>query len=271
MQYKGCTLEYWPRCATQQNAFNFCKARGGDLFSYIDGTDLQTFYNFTMRQNDTVRYHSLQCIGQTDLWPSLRANVWTGLRSADGSSTCGKTCVWRDMGTNETVANVTSIKPCYLVGDGDGINFVVWDSNAIPEGPCPLGGSNDAPSATYGVHYICRVNCGERLVCHAAAVHVENHWRGTHGAGMCAAAAVNVAAAVSATAVTATAVNAVGSCQPLHRWRCAKWYRNYGVCTCNTSHGVACSWLGLALSVSHAVASGGICLVYGCIASKCVC
>jgi hypothetical protein len=160
MPYKGCTLEYWPKCMTQQVAFSYCNARGGDLFSYIDDTDRQTFFTFTSRQNDTIRFQSVQCIGQAVLWPTLSACVWTGLRSQSGSRTCGRSCVWQDMGTQEVVTNLNSITPCSLVGDGNALHFVIWNQPDLPEGGCPQGGSNDIDD-TFENHFICRVKCGE--------------------------------------------------------------------------------------------------------------
>jgi hypothetical protein len=161
MSYKGCTLEYWNKCKYQQPAFDFCKARGGDLFSYIDATDRLTFYNFTMMQTSTTRYQSLACSGLESLWPGLGVLLWTGLRSATGESNCGTNCVWQDMGTKENVTNVASIVPCYMIGDGNAIEFVIWDNT--PNGPCLQGGSNDAMDNAWLAHFICRVNCGEWL------------------------------------------------------------------------------------------------------------
>ena len=167
MSYKGCTLEYWPKCMYQSTSFDFCKSRGGDLFSYIDGTDLATFYNFVSQQSAATRLQSLQCSGMGYLWPGLSALLWTGLRSASGSSSCGTSCTWQDMGTGENVTNVASIVPCYMVGDGNAIEFVIWDNT--PNGPCLQGGSNDADGNAWLAHFICRVGCGEWCACLPAA------------------------------------------------------------------------------------------------------
>jgi hypothetical protein len=163
MAYKGCTLEYWPKCKNQQEAFAFCKARGGNLFSYIDRTDLDTFYNFTMMQTTATRYASLVCTGLEVYWGTITAFLWTGLVSATGDANCGKTCVWQDMGTGENVTDVNSIQPCWMIGDGSSIQFQIRNDAPPGEVPCPMGGSNDAMSNTYPTHYICRVNCSEWL------------------------------------------------------------------------------------------------------------
>lgn len=47
----------------QDSALAFCRARGGDLFSYIDATDLAAFNQFVMRQPAAVRQASVVCSG----------------------------------------------------------------------------------------------------------------------------------------------------------------------------------------------------------------
>jgi hypothetical protein len=158
MAYKGCTLEYWAKCKYQQPAFDFCKARGGDLFSYIDRTDLDTFYNFVMMQTSATRYASVACTGYEAYYPSIGAFLWTGLRSATGDQNCGMSCVWQDMGTGENVTDINSIRPCWMIQDGSSIQFHIRDS--APEGACLNGGSNDANPNSWLSHYICRTNCG---------------------------------------------------------------------------------------------------------------
>jgi hypothetical protein len=95
MQYKGCTLEYWGKCQTQTGAIAFCRSRGSELFSYMDGVDLATFDTMVNRQNSSVRLASVACSGLSGYYPDLNAILWTGLRSRSGSSTCGASCVWQ--------------------------------------------------------------------------------------------------------------------------------------------------------------------------------
>ncbi len=175
---------------------------GGDLFSYLDGTDFAVFSQFAARQNATIRQHSVStCAGyggyfasgvitamvraqqrlpaaappfgslQLDCCHVLKCQdpcgcprqVWTGLRSRDGSSTCGVNCVWQvrtprarlidpkggaaltqqhmpaarlpwplttpapatsqDVRTGNLVTDVASIKPCAMSGDGNAVEF----------------------------------------------------------------------------------------------------------------------------------------------------
>jgi hypothetical protein len=72
------------------------------------------------------------------------------------------------MGTGEQVANVADIVPCYMIGDGSAIEFVVWDNT--PNGPCLQGGSNDADPEAWLAHFICRTGCSECLACCLCAV-----------------------------------------------------------------------------------------------------
>jgi hypothetical protein len=95
MQYKGCTLEYWDKCRTQPEAIAFCRSRGSELFSYIDGVDLATFDTFVSRQSSSVRLASTACSGLSGYFPDLNAILWTGLRSRSGSGSCGTSCVWQ--------------------------------------------------------------------------------------------------------------------------------------------------------------------------------
>jgi hypothetical protein len=93
--YKGCTLEYWAKCMSQAESIAFCNARGSDLFSYIDGTDLAAVDAFVSRQSSADREASVLCSNPAAAWPDLDSAVWTGLRSSSNSSTCGSSCVWQ--------------------------------------------------------------------------------------------------------------------------------------------------------------------------------
>jgi hypothetical protein len=187
----------------QTDALSFCQARGGSLFSYIDGNDMAVFDTLVGRQNDTIRKASVTCAGLTGIWPSLSAMVWTGLRSRSGSSSCGTSCVWQvrrlrpamgpgrrspcpdpavaascspgkdqgpgtsathppthpppqDLRTGNLVTNVTSIRPCMMIGDGNAVVYTRWSSAG-----CPDGGSNDIPATgSYKAHHICATSCG---------------------------------------------------------------------------------------------------------------
>lgn len=95
MPHNGCTLEYWAKCLQQTQASTYCRARGGELHSYIDGAGLAAFNSFVSRQSNATRQASLACGGQGARWPDLSAIVWTGLRSQSGNSTCGTSCTWQ--------------------------------------------------------------------------------------------------------------------------------------------------------------------------------
>jgi hypothetical protein len=44
-------------------------AAGGDLYSYMDGTDLAVFYQFVSRQSASTRYHAVAtCAGYGAYW-----------------------------------------------------------------------------------------------------------------------------------------------------------------------------------------------------------
>jgi hypothetical protein len=98
---------------------------------------------------------SLQCLGPEaeGLYPDLSAFAWTGLVSEGGDSTCGQGCTWTDVSSGRTVANVSAIKPCAMVGDGSAAAFVKWGAQG-----CAGGGTNDEPPETTA-HYVCRTSC----------------------------------------------------------------------------------------------------------------
>jgi hypothetical protein len=154
MQYKGCTLEYWDKCRSQDDAITFCRNRGSELFSYIDGTDIAAFSTFVGRQSSATRYHSVAtCGGYGAYWPTITAIVWTALR-ARGGNNCGVNCVWQDLRTGNLVTDIASIKPCNMEGGGDAVEFDMRTDG------CPSGGSNDNVRTSLS-HFICGAACGE--------------------------------------------------------------------------------------------------------------
>ncbi len=155
MQYKGCTLEYWAKCRSQDDAIAFCRARGSELFSYMDGADLAVFSSFVGRQSSATRMHGVAtCAGYGQYYPAIiSAIVWTALRSRSGNA-CGTSCVWQDLRTGNLVTNISGIAPCNMEGYGDAVEFDMRSD-------CPSGGSNDN-MRTATNHFICGADCGGR-------------------------------------------------------------------------------------------------------------
>lgn len=54
------------------------------------------------------------------------------------------------------VTDFNSINPCYMHGDGDSIQFIVFNDPSCN----PAGSSNDVPK-TLVQHFICGANCGK--------------------------------------------------------------------------------------------------------------
>jgi hypothetical protein len=132
MQYKGCTLEYWPKCMDRISAIAFCRGRGGGVYSYMDAADFASFNTFASRQSAATGQASVTCAGLQAYYPGVNNMVWTGLRPKGGGNNCGLSCVWQDNRTGNVVTNINSISPCSMDGTGNGIQVARHTPAAPP-------------------------------------------------------------------------------------------------------------------------------------------
>ena len=92
--------------------------------------------------------------------------AWTALRSRGNVTSCALTCAWYDIRTGNYV-NINSLNPCWLVGDGDAVqfNFRSDDTAAC----ATVGGSNDIVRSA-AQHFICASDCGKMERTHSCTI-----------------------------------------------------------------------------------------------------